>query len=195
MTKGMGIFLGIGIGIALLILMIYGWIAGYYNNFVVYQTQVDTAWGQVETQYQRRFDLIPSLVNATKGIFEQEREVFGAIAEARTKYAGSKSVESLNQLETALSRLLVVIENYPQLHSSETVKSLMDELAGTENRINVSRQRYNEDVRNYTILIRRFPGKLFASLFGFNARNFFKGKEGTESAPIVDLSLGGRHEK
>ena len=121
-----------------------------YNTFVAQEEGIKTQWGQVENQLQRRNDLIPNLVETTKGIAQQERDVFGQIAESRAKLAGAQTpqqtIEAANQQSAALARLLVIVENYPQLRSSETFNRLMDELSGTENRIAVERMRYNERV-------------------------------------------------
>ncbi|HZD60679.1 MAG TPA: LemA family protein [Anaerolineae bacterium] len=179
-------------GIFVLILVIAGaTFGGYYNSFVTKSQAVDNQWAQVQTQYQRRFDLIPNLVAATKGTLKQEQKVFGAIAEARTRYAGaatpSQRVRAANQLESALSRLLVVMENYPQLQSNGTVQQLMAQLEGTENRISVERRRYNDLVRDYNISVKRFPSFMFASMLGFNERPYFNSEAGAERAPKVDL--------
>jgi LemA protein len=167
---------------------------GFYNQLVTKAEGVDNQWAQVETQYQRRFDLIPNLVSSVEGIMEQEQEVFGAIAEARTKYSGATSVdekaEAASGLESALGRLLVIIENYPELRSSENVMALMDELAGTENRISVERGRYNDLVRDYNVTIKRFPARLIAGMFGFEERAFFEAAEGAEEAPKVEINAG-----
>lgn len=169
--------------------LIYG--ASVYNGFVRSNEAIDAQWAQVESQYQRRFDLIPNLVNSVKGIMTQEQEVFTAIADARTRYSGAQSAETraaaATEVEGALARLLVVVENYPQLRSSENVQSLMAELAGTENRISVERMRYNEEVRDYNVKVKTFPGSLMAGLFGFSARTMFEAAEGAEVAPSVNL--------
>ena len=121
------------------------------------QQAIDGQWAQVETQYQRRFDLIPNLVKSVEGIMKQEQAVFGAIAEARTRYAGAATInekaKAATQLESALARLLVVMENYPELRSAENVTQLMDELSGTENRIAVERRRFNDLVKDYNTTI------------------------------------------
>src|SRR3989338_7741859 len=162
-----------------------------YNKLVTKSTAVDGQWAQVETQYQRRFDLIPNLVASTKGFLEQEQEVFGAIAEARTRYNGARTVEekveSANQVESALGRLLVIVENYPNLKSNETVAKLMDELSGTENRISVQMRRFNEQVGDYNITIKRIPTSIIAGSFGFKEKVYFKAVEGSEKAPKVEL--------
>jgi len=182
----------------LLILAVVAVIGGlnlisFYNSLVAKTEAVDNQWAQVETQYQRRFDLIPNLVNSVKGIMKQEQTVFGLIADARTRYAGAGSTEekakAASQVESALSRLLVVMENYPELKSSVNVSQLMDELAGTENRIAVERKRYNDLVKEYNVVIKKFPAKLFAGMFGFTQRSFFEAVETAEQAPAVDLSL------
>ncbi len=164
---------------------------GYYNSFVSQSNAIEGQWKQVEVQYQRRFDLIPNLVEATKGLMKQEQKVFGDLAAARANYAGAKTtdqkVQAANQLEGSLARLLVVMENYPQLKSDQAVLKLMDELAGTENRIAVERRRYNELVQNYNTSVSTLPGKLFASLFGFQPKPYFQATPGSENAPKVQF--------
>lgn len=186
-SRGMAA-LWILIGVVVVLALYLG---AQYNSFVRANESVDTQWAQVESQYQRRFDLIPNLVASVQGIMTQEQEVFGAIAEARTRYAGAGSSDeraaAAGQLEGALGRLLVVMENYPQLRSVETVQSLMAELAGTENRIAVERQRYNEQVRDFNVKVKTFPGTVIAGLFGFDARTMFEAAEGAEVAPRVEL--------
>lgn len=165
---------------------------GFYNNLVAKTQAVEGQWAQVETQYQRRFDLIPNLVKSVEGIMTQEQAVFGQIAEARTRYSGAATVEekvkAAGEVETALGRLLVVLENYPELRSAENVSQLMDELAGTENRVAVERRRYNELVQDYNTTIKKFPANLIAGTFGFNVRSFFESAEGTEQAPEVEIN-------
>lgn len=162
-----------------------------YNGLVAKSQNIDGQWAQVETQYQRRFDLIPNLVNSVKGIFTQEQEVFGQIAEARTRYSGAQTVdekaEAAGQVESALARLLVVVENYPQLQSNKAVAGLMDELAGTENRISVERKRFNDQVRDYNTTVKRFPTNLMANMFNFDERAYFEAVEQAETAPKVEL--------
>ncbi|HPG31501.1 MAG TPA: LemA family protein [bacterium] len=178
--------------IVLFVLFGYFYVKGKYNGFVKLDEEVKNKWAMVESKYQRRLDLIPNLVNSVKGFMEQEKEVFGKIADARSAMAGAKSmpekINASNQLESALSRLLVVMENYPQLKSNETVLSLMAELSGTENRISVERDRYNESVKSYNIAIRTFPNNLFASMFGFtNEHQMFKAEEEAAKAPKVQF--------
>ncbi len=166
-------------------------IIGFYNGLVTKSQNIDGQWAQVETQYQRRFDLIPNLVNAVKGLFEQEQKVFGDIAEARTRYSGAATVDekvaAAGELEGALARLLVIIENYPEIKSDAAVMGLMDELAGTENRIAVERRRFNDWVRDYNTTIKRIPGSLIAPMFGFSERAYFEAVEGSEVAPTVEF--------
>lgn len=169
---------------------------GKYNQITVQDQAVNTSWAAVETQMQRRFDLVPQLVGAVKGILRQEQAVFGAIAEARTHYANAKEtpgtnddVQATNQYEGALARLMIVMENYPELKSQENVTALMNELAGTENRISVVRDRYNEQVREYNVLTKQFPMVLFAKMFNFAEHEMFKSAEQAATAPNVDLEV------
>lgn len=167
----------------------YAW--STYNKLVTTSAQADSQWAQVETQYQRRFDLIPSLVNAVKGSMQQEQAVFGAIADARTRYAGATTPDekaaAASEVESAFARLLVVMENYPQLQSSQNVLALQSQIEGTENRISTERGRYNEDVRAYNLTASRFPGSIVAGMFGFDARSYFEAAAGTEVAPTVNF--------
>lgn len=151
----------------------------YYNLIISANENVSALWAQVENQLQRRYDLIPNLVNIVKGYAKHEKEVFEKISEARTRYAGARTInEKINanqELDNALSRLLVIIEQYPNLKANENFIRLQDELAGTENRIAVARQRYNESVRDYNILIKRFPGNIVAKIAGFERKDaYFK---------------------
>ncbi|OGY63661.1 MAG: LemA family protein [Candidatus Harrisonbacteria bacterium RIFCSPLOWO2_02_FULL_41_13b] len=178
------------VGLAIVaVVVLYSWTS--YNGFVGSNEAVDNQWAQVETQYQRRFDLIPNLVESVRGIMKQEQEVFGKLAEARTRYSGATSVndrvKAANEVETALSRLLVVVENYPQLRSVETVQTLMVQLEGSENRVSVERGRYNEAVRVLNVKVKRFPSNIIAKLFNFDERVYFEAAEGAENAPKVQL--------
>jgi len=180
------------LGFIALVVVIALSLVNTYNSLITKTQNVDGQWAQVETQYQRRFDLIPNLVNSVKGIFEQEQDVFGAIAEARTKYAGAKSINekasAATGVESALARLLVIVENYPQLQSNTTVLGLMDELSGTENRVSVERKRFNDLVKDYNTTIKRFPTNIIAGMFNFDERAFFEAVEAAEKAPEVDLT-------
>lgn len=175
--------------VLLVLLGAWGWMG--YNNFVSLGLTVDKQWSQVENQFQRRFDLIPNLVASVQGQMKQEQAVFGAIAEARTKYGGATTVNekaaAASQVESALGRLLVVMENYPQLKTDTVVVRLMDELSGTENRIAVERERFNTAVTAYNGAVMRFPGMILAKVFGFGPRELFKAAEGAEVAPKVQL--------
>jgi len=162
-----------------------------YNRFVTQEEAIKTQWSQVENQLQRRNDLIPNLVETTKGIAQQEKDVFGQIADSRAKMAGARTpeqtIQAANEQSTALARLLVVVENYPQLRSSESFNRLMDELSGTENRIAVERMRYNERVQEYNVARRQFPSNVTASLFGFKEYPLFNAPAAAEQVPKVNF--------
>lgn len=190
MSKRFGLFVFLGIiFVILLALVITTWTG--YNSLVNKSQKIEGQWAQVETQYQRRYDLIPNLVNSVKGIMAQEKTVFEQIAEARTKYAGAATNDEKavagGEVEAALGRLLVIMENYPELKSIEAVTQLMDELAGTENRISVERRRYNEDVLDYNSSIKRFPTNLLASVFNFGPHEYFKSVSGADVVPQVEF--------
>jgi LemA protein len=162
-----------------------------YNRFVSEEEAVKAQWAQVDNQLQRRNDLIPNLVETTKGFAQQERDVFQAIADSRAKLSGAQSpeqrIEAANEQSSALARLLVVVENYPELRSSETFQRLMDELSGTENRIAVERMRYNEAVQRYNTSRRQFPANITASVFGFQEYPLYEVPESARVAPKVDF--------
>ena len=176
------------IGVVVLVLL-YGLFS--YNGFVSKNEAVDNQWAQVESQYQRRFDLIPNLVNSVKGAMAQEKAVFDSIAEARTRYSGATNVDekaaAAGQVETSLARLLAVMENYPTLKSIDTVNGLMAELSGTENRISVERKRFNDSVRTLNVATKTFPSNLIAKMFGFGERGYFESAAGSENAPTVEF--------
>jgi LemA protein len=178
------------IGILIIVLIvIYGVVT--YNGLINLSVAADTQWKQVEVDYQRRFDLVPNLVESVKGIMKQEQTVFSAIADARTRYSGAVSTNekalAAGQLESALGRLLVITENYPQLKSSETVQTLMSQLEGTENRISVTRVRFNQAIQSYNLKVMRFPSSIVASIFGFSTKDYFNAEVGAEKAPQVKL--------
>lgn len=187
MKKGLSIVLGVLFVLALVGMYVFG----MYNKFVVANETVENLWAQVETQYQRRYDLIPNLVESVKGMMQQEQEIFQSLAEARTRYGNASNVgervEATNQVESALSRLLVVMENYPELKSAENVQTLMVQLEGTENRISVERKRFNDGVTQFNMMVKQFPGKLFASIFGFGEKAYFESAVGAEQAPKVEF--------
>lgn len=163
-----------------------------YNRFTAQEEAIKAQWAQVENQLQRRNDLIPNLVATVQGFAAQEKEVFQAVADARARMAGAttpaEQIEAANAESSALSRLLVVVENYPQLKSNETFMRLMDELAGTENRLAVERMRYNERLQEYNSLRRRFPANMTARLFGFEEYPYFDAPESAEAVPTVDFN-------
>jgi LemA protein len=163
-----------------------------YNRFTTDEEAIKAQWGQVENQLQRRNDLIPNLVQTVKGYAQQERDVFQAVDDARAKMAGATTpadkIAAANAESTALSRLLVVVENYPQIKSNETFARLMDELSGTENRLAVERMRYNEKIQEYNTLRRRFPSNLTAKMFGFKEYPYFDAPASAEAVPKVDFS-------
>ncbi len=171
------------------LIIIWGFVS--YNGLVRANESVDNQWAQVETQYQRRYDLVPNLVAAVKGILKQEQTVFGDIAAARTQYAGAKTtdekVSAANSLESGIGRLLVIVENYPQLKSSENIQTLMAQLEGTENRISVERQRFNDMVQAYNLKTKTFPSTIMASIFGFHERAYFEADKSAATAPAVNL--------
>ena len=189
MTKGIRNLI-----IALVIILVvfgalYSYVKGTYNRFVTLDEGVKSSWAQVENQLQRRYDLIPNLVETVKGYAKQEREVLIEVTNARAKVGGAANVSDKiaanNELSSALSRLLVVVERYPDLKSNQNFMRLQDELAGTENRISVERRRYNDTVRTYNIAIRSFPANLLAGMFGFEKAPFFEAPAAAKAAPQV----------
>jgi LemA protein len=167
------------------------------NQMAIKREAVNAAWAQVDVVLQRRADLIPNLVETVKGFAVQEQIVFGDIAKARSALLGAHSpaekIAANGQLDSALGRLLVVVENYPQLKSNENFLRLQDELAGTENRIAVERRRYNEVVQDYNTFISLFPNSLVASMSGFTRNDaYFKTEEGARQAPKVNFDYGNK---
>ena len=179
----------IGIVIVIILLSIFLSIKGTYNSLVRLDEGIKGAWAQVENQLQRRYDLIPNYVETVKGYAGHEKEVFLRVTEARSKVGGATSVkdkiEANNELSSALSRLLFVVERYPDLKANQNFIRLQDELAGTENRISVERRRYNEAVKTYNIKIRSFPTNILAGMFGFTMAEFFKVAEIAKEVPKV----------
>jgi LemA protein len=180
------------LGLAGVVVLIGLWFISSYNGLVRQSNAVDGQWKQVEVQYQRRLDLIPNLVASVKGAQAQEQKVFSDLADARSRYAGATStpdrVAAANQVESSLARLLVVVENYPELKSNQNVMALMDELSGTENRISVERRRYNDQVRDFNTAVQVFPRSVIAGMTGFKAKPYFNSDAGASTAPKVDLS-------
>jgi LemA protein len=177
--------------VALLLTMAIGLSGCSYNRFVSQEEAIKAQWAQVENQLQRRNDLIPNLVETVKGVAQQEKDVFGQIADSRAKLAGAQTPEqrmqAANEQTQALARLLVVVENYPQLRSSESYMRLMDELAGTENRLATERMRYNERVQEYNVSRRRFPSNITASIFSFKEYQLFNAPPEAERVPKVNF--------
>ena len=179
--------------IALIVLIVFGQYVGVRNTLVQKNEAVKAAWSQVDIVLQRRADLIPNLVETVKGFAKQEQTVFGDIAKARSALlsAGSpqEKIAANQQLDGALGRLLLVVENYPQLKSNENFLRLQDELAGTENRIAVERKRYNETLQDYNTYIQQFPHNIFSSWAGFRPNEaYFAASEGSRQVPKVDFS-------
>ncbi len=162
-----------------------------YNKFVTAEEDVNQSYAQIENQLQRRSDLIPNLVSTVKGYASHEEKVLGDISEARTRLAGASGPEDQaaanDELGGALSRLLVVVENYPDLKANENFVQLMDSLEGTENRIGVARQDYNDQVASFNRQVKRFPGKIIASIFGFDEKEYFKVDEAAKEVPKIDF--------
>lgn len=162
-----------------------------YNNMVSMHESIDAAWAQVENQLQRRNDLIPNLVEVTKGYASHEKEIFDHIADARSRLIGAGSrdqkIDAANDLTSALSRLLVIAEKYPDLKANQQFARLSDELAGTENRIATERRRYNEAVRDYNTYIRKVPMNFTARMFGFTAEKYFEAPKEAQQVPKVQF--------
>ena len=188
-VKPMMVVLLIVGGLILAALFIGNYIRSTYNDLVSLQEQNKTAWAQVENQLQRRNDLIPNYVETVKGYAKQETTIFTEIAEARAKIGGAQTIPDKiaanNELSGALARLLVIVERYPYLRSSENFIRLQDELAGTENRIATERGRYNEAVRTFNVRVRQFPANLIASNFNFAHATLFEAPGPAKEAPAV----------
>jgi LemA protein len=187
----------IGVIILIIIVLLAVWFGSTFvshrNEMVRKREAINSAWAQVDVVLQRRADLIPNLVETVKGYAGQEQKVFGDIAAARAALVGAKTpadkIAANGQLDGALSRLLVIVENYPQLKSNENFMRLQDELAGTENRIAVERKRYNDTIQDYNTYIGLFPNNIVASLSGFTRNEaYFRAEEGSRTAPKVNFS-------
>ena len=189
------------LGILVLVLIGAGWVYMSYNEIITKNEDVSAKWAQVETQYQRRLDLIPNLVESVKGAAEFETDTFTAVAEARGRMT-SVSVDASKldaasiatyqaaqgELTSALSKLMVVVERYPDLKATENFLNLQSQLEGTENRISVARRDFTESVQRYNVLIKKFPGNILADKFGFAEKGYFTAEEGAETAPKVDFN-------
>jgi LemA protein len=199
MNRTLAITLGVVGAIVLIVLLFVGWGVSTYNRIVSAEEGVKSGWSQVENQYQRRYDLIPNLVETVKGYAKQEKEVLEGVTNARSRVgqlsvtpevlndpkAFAKFQQAQDGLSSALSRLLVVSENYPQLKSNENFLTLQQQLEGTENRISVERKRFNETVQEFNVMIRRFPASFVASMGGFKEKAYFTAAAGADQAPKV----------
>ena len=201
MKKGTIILLVVLGVIVVFAISIFSWYTSTYNNLVNMNQDVEKEWSDVESQYQRRLDLIPNLVNTVKGVANFEKETYTAVTEARAKVGQTQiNAEDLdnpavfqkfqsaqNNLSGALSRLLVSVEAYPQLRASESFKKLQDDLAGTENRINNARRKYNAAVNLYNTKVQQFPSNFVASMSGFEEKEYFQAAAGSDQAPNVEF--------
>jgi len=201
MSKGGKIGLGIMLAFVVIILIVVSSIKNMYNGFVQLDENVSQKWSQVQNVYQRRFDLIPNLVETVKGYAAHERQTFQAVTEARAKVGGVTNLkaedltpenlarfqEAQAGLSSALQRLMVVVERYPDLKANQNFIRLQDELAGTENRIAVERKRFTEAVQAYNSTVRRFPQVIFAGMFGFEKKAYFEAVEQAQEAPKVQF--------
>ena len=180
--------------------VLFFWMQGVYNNMVTRGEEVSAAWSQVENQYQRRMDLIPNLVNTVKGYASHERETLEGVVQARAEATQTRidpsnlTAESLQafqsaqgELSSALSRLMVVLERYPDLKANQNFQELQAQLEGTENRIATERKRFNEVARSYNVYIRKFPNNILSGLFGFEAKAYFAAEAGAEKAPTGEV--------
>lgn len=188
LSKGMLTLAVVGV----VLISLLGWFVGGYNGMVTQRNKVDQALAQLDSAYQRRFNLVPNLVESVKGSQLQEQKVFGDIAAARTQYGNARTTEdriaAAGQYESALSRLLVVVENYPELTSNQNVQNLMVQLEGSENRIKVERDNYSAVATQYNTMIQRFPKNILAGLFGFDKKELYKAQTGAENSPEVDFT-------
>lgn len=201
--KNKGLMIGCGalLVVAVIVIGVIMWGVGIYNNIITQEEGVNQTWSQVENQYQRRMDLIPNLVNTVKGVADFEKSTYTAVTEARSK-AGQIQLTSddltnpqkfqqfqaaQDNLSSALSRLLVTVENYPQLKANENFLQLQAQLEGTENRISVERRKFNLAVQDYNIFIRRFPARFIAGFAGFQEKQYFQATEGSDVAPKVEF--------
>src|SRR6266567_8335754 len=190
MSKGLLVVLGIVGVIVLALLMVGGSFVSAKNQMVAKDQEVKSRWSEVDVQLERRADLIPNLVETVKGFTKEESTVFGEIANARAGLLSAQGPEAKiaanGRLDSAFGRLLALTENYPQLRSSEQFMRLQDELSGTENRISVSRRRYNQTLQDYNTFVREFPNSVWAGMLGFHENNaYFQASEGSRTAPSV----------
>lgn len=178
--------------LAFIVLIIVMWFIGTYNSLVSADQSVNEKWSQVENQYQRRADLIPNLVETVKGYAAHESKVFIDVAEARSQWASAKTqgekIKAAEGMDSALSRLMVVVESYPQLKASENFVALQAQLEGTENRVTVARMDYNTAVREYNVKIKTIPTSIVAGIYEYGDKPFFEAEKGSEKAPKVNFT-------
>ena len=185
--------------IVAVVLVLFFWVKGMYNSMVRMDEGVSSAWAQVENVYQRRADLVPNLVATVKGYAEHESSTLEAVVNARAKATQmtvdpsglseaeiARFTEAQDELGAAIGRLLVSVERYPDLKANQNFRDLQAQLEGTENRITVERQKFNEAARNYNVTIRKFPNNIFAGMFGFEKKGYFEASEGAEQAPASE---------
>jgi len=201
MKKGLVVGLSIAGVLIFFVILLFSWGISVYNTLVTMDEQVTSSWSQVQNQYQRRADLVPNLVNTVKGVANFEKETYTAVTEARSKVNQiNMSPEILNNpqmfqqfqqaqdgLSSALSRLLVTVEAYPQLKANENFLQLQSQLEGTENRISVERKKFNESVQSYNTRLRKFPGSIIAGFTGFSQKQYFKASEAAQQVPQVQF--------
>ena len=173
----MGLWITLAVIVVVVLIGVFWWF-GTYNSLVSLEESVTSGWSEIDNQLLRRADLIPNLVNTVKGFAAQEKTVIQSVSDARAKLAGASSqkekMDASNELDGALSRLLVVVENYPELKSDKVFISLMDELSGTENRLSVARKRYNDSVKAFNMQIKKFPSSIVAGASGFEQKDYFE---------------------
>lgn len=188
MSKGLKVFI---IAAVVVVIILFSLI-GSYNKMVTLDQNVNQSASNIDTQLQRRSDLIPNLVATVKGYAAQEKDIFTAVADARARLAGAKTIteraEADSQLSGSLSRLLAIVENYPNLKSDKNFRDLSVALEGTENRINIARKDYNSTVGEYNSYTRRFPNFILAGMFGFEQKPYYKAAEGAKEVPKVDFT-------
>jgi LemA protein len=201
MKRGLLVGCSIAAVVLIIVVALVGWGVGVYNNLVSLNEAVNQNWSQVENQYQRRSDLIPNLVNTVKGYANFEKDVLTRVTEARASVGSIKATPEIlddpkafqkfqsaqANLGSALSRLLVTVENYPNLKANEGFLNLQAQLEGTENRITVARMNFNQIVQDYNTRVKRFPAVIFAGIAGFHEKQYFKAQPGAENAPKVEF--------
>ena len=174
------------------VVIMVGWFVGVHNSIVSSDQSVGAAWSQVENQYQRRADLIPNLVETVKGYAKHEATVFEEVTKARSQWSGAKTpdekIRAAGEMDSAISRLLVVVEAYPNLKASESYIALQAQLEGTENRISTERMRYNDAVREYNTKIKQIPTSIVANFYGYKEKTFFEADKGAEKVPKVNFT-------